>query len=180
MCDCGNAKNIQTGHLKSGNTNSCGCLRKDVSNKEIAGQRYGLLTAIKATSKRANNRGVIWRCLCDCGNAVDIVQSSLSAKRSLSCGCVKSVSIMKQKTQVKNKSRHRGVNWHKKANKWIAQICHDYKQYYLGSFSTLEEAIQARQTAEEQILKGEFSIDRTRNPEPNPDSTLETRDDLPY
>lgn len=29
ICDCGNIKNIASGTLRSGNTKSCGCLRKD-------------------------------------------------------------------------------------------------------------------------------------------------------
>lgn len=34
LCDCGTEKNLSSGNLKSGRTNSCGCL-----NKEIASQR---------------------------------------------------------------------------------------------------------------------------------------------
>lgn len=29
VCDCGNIRNVAIGHLKSGHTKSCGCLRKD-------------------------------------------------------------------------------------------------------------------------------------------------------
>lgn len=32
-CDCGNIKNVRSGDLRSGNTNSCGCYRKDQTVK---------------------------------------------------------------------------------------------------------------------------------------------------
>lgn len=46
-----------------------------------------------------------------------------------------------------NKSGHTGVCWHKKANKWCAQIVVNYKAKHLGLFSKLEDAIQARKEA---------------------------------
>ncbi len=33
QCDCGEEKIVQSGHLKSGHTQSCGCLRKDMIKK---------------------------------------------------------------------------------------------------------------------------------------------------
>ena len=70
-CDCGTKHVIvTTSSLKSGNTKSCGCLQKekahDVFFKDIAGQKFGRLTAIE----RVENQGkkVMWRCLCECGN----------------------------------------------------------------------------------------------------------------
>lgn len=46
-CDCGRELIIPTGHLRSGNTKSCGCLR----GIDITGQKFGKLTAIKRTKK---------------------------------------------------------------------------------------------------------------------------------
>ena len=34
----------------------------------------------------------------------------------------------------------RGVSWHKNTQKWIAQIGHNYKKYYIGIFDTIAEA----------------------------------------
>ena len=48
-----------------------------------------------------------------------------------------------------NKSNFTGVSFHKRDKIWQASICVNYKDIYLGSFNTKEEAIKARLTAEE-------------------------------
>lgn len=55
---------------------------------------------------------------------------------------------MNQRLRPDNRSGCAGVNWHAKANKWIAQIRNKGKYVYLGSFSELKDAISARRTAE--------------------------------
>ena len=47
-----------------------------------------------------------------------------------------------------NTSGHPGVSWYKRISKWVAQIRHNYKHIYLGSFTTVEEAIAARKAGE--------------------------------
>ena len=47
-----------------------------------------------------------------------------------------------------NTSGHPGVCWKKQRSKWEARIKHNYKQFYLGLFESLEEAISARKAAE--------------------------------
>lgn len=42
---------------------------------------------------------------------------------------------------VRNKTGHRGV--YKSGNKFVAEICHNYKRMKLGNFSTLEDACKA-------------------------------------
>ena len=39
-------------------------------------------------------------------------------------------------------SKYKGVSWHKKANKWIANITINYKQVYLGLYDSELEAAQ--------------------------------------
>ncbi|TXI24602.1 MAG: HNH endonuclease [Nitrosomonas sp.] len=34
----------------------------------------------------------------------------------------------------------RGVSWHKKRQRWVAQVKHNYKNYYAGEYRTREEA----------------------------------------
>ena len=46
-----------------------------------------------------------------------------------------------------NTSGHRGVVWHKKRQKWQAQISINNKHKYLGLFDRIEDAIAARQAA---------------------------------
>lgn len=50
-----------------------------------------------------------------------------------------------------NKSGHNGVSWLKHANKWRAYIYFRGKQYYLGLYDKLDDAINARKAAEKEI-----------------------------
>ena len=52
-----------------------------------------------------------------------------------------------------NTSGVTGVFWHKKADKWTAQITINGKHYSLGLFEDKEDAIKARQEAEEKLYK---------------------------
>ena len=36
--------------------------------KDLVGNRYGKLVVLEDSGLRAPNRGVIWKCQCDCGN----------------------------------------------------------------------------------------------------------------
>lgn len=46
-----------------------------------------------------------------------------------------------------NKSGIKGVSWRKRERKWCAQIMHNHKKIWLGSYSTVQEAAEAYQTA---------------------------------
>lgn len=55
--------------------------------KNLQGQRFGRLVAIKATDKR--KRGVVvWQCQCDCGNLTEATTTDLTCNRKKSCGCL--------------------------------------------------------------------------------------------
>lgn len=59
------------------------------------------------------------------------------------------------KTQAYNRRRYSfnisgksGVTWNKKASRWEVRISKDCKEYYLGFFTILEDAIKCREAAE--------------------------------
>jgi hypothetical protein len=54
-----------------------------------------------------------------------------------------------------NKSGHKGVNWSKRYNRWIAKIKINNTLIWLGSFSNIEDAIKIREEAEERY-HGEY------------------------
>lgn len=62
-----------------------------------------------------------------------------------------------------NKSGIKGVDWDERKRAWRAMITVDYKQQFLGYFTTIEEATAARQQAEEARDRGE-PIARARRP----------------
>lgn len=54
--------------------------------KDLTGQRFGKLVAIKATSRRYRGK-VIWETKCDCGKICYSTAGSLASGNSKSCGC---------------------------------------------------------------------------------------------
>lgn len=95
-CSCGNEKIVQGGSLRSGATQSCGCLNKErtseASKKDITNQRFGRLVALYATDKRSGS-AIIWHCVCDCGNECDVAVSCLTKGDTQSCGCLRKEQI---------------------------------------------------------------------------------------
>lgn len=55
--------------------------------KDITGQRFGKLVAIKRT--KIKNHNAYWLCECDCGNYKEVKIKCLLQKSTQSCGCLK-------------------------------------------------------------------------------------------
>lgn len=92
-CKCGNYKEVTSGELNAGRVTSCGCYNKEKAAQnfnDLTGQKFGRLTVLSKTDKRANNRCIIWHCLCDCGNEIDVASDRLLKKENgtKSCGCL--------------------------------------------------------------------------------------------
>jgi hypothetical protein len=94
ICDCGNEKITLYKNLKYGKVKSCGCLHSTSKLKDITGQRYGKLVAIKYTGE-IKNHSAVWECKCDCGNSVEVKVKHLLSGATRSCGCLKSESHIK-------------------------------------------------------------------------------------
>ena len=88
-CDCGNITYVSRDHLLRGNTKSCGCQKSESSRKkakDLTGQRFGKLVAIRPTDKRQNTF-VVWECQCGCGNTAYVTSAALIHGNTKSCGC---------------------------------------------------------------------------------------------
>jgi len=72
---------------------SCGCARKKnigaALRKNLAGQKFGMLTAIEYTGRSNSSGNAIWRCQCECGNECEVDSNNLTSLHTVSCGCVK-------------------------------------------------------------------------------------------
>ena len=63
---------------------------------DLAGRRFGRLTAIECVGRR--NRSALWRCKCDCGNITFVTNGNLTYGSVQSCGCYeKDMSFQKNK-----------------------------------------------------------------------------------
>ena len=54
---------------------------------DLAGQKFGRLAVLYATSKR--ERKGFWHCQCDCGNEINVTQDNLVYGNYRSCGCLR-------------------------------------------------------------------------------------------
>ena len=57
--------------------------------KDLTGRRFGRLLAEYPTDRRDHRGSVYWHCRCDCGNELDVSESSLMHGRYQSCGCLR-------------------------------------------------------------------------------------------
>ena len=98
LCDCGNHVIASTNSLTSGNTQSCGCYKRDrireVHTRNIVGQTYNGIEVLEEagtkTVKSGKNKGAqkkLLKCKCHCGNIFYTTQDQIVSGRTKSCGC---------------------------------------------------------------------------------------------
>lgn len=163
LCDCDNVVYVSSHQLLCGYTKSCGCLSHPPL-KDFIGKRFGRLTVTDYAGKRSGMHR--WICKCDCGKETVVGQTLLQSGKTKSCGCLQqqiiydnlklvdgtSVTILeavRKRPNSANSSGHTGVYQDRRSGKWRAQITFRRKNYYLGSFENMEDAIKARQRGEE-------------------------------
>ena len=56
----------------------------------------------------------------------------------------KQTQVLNRRIQKNNTTNHKNIHWYKITNKWNVHIKRNNKQYNIGYFSTIEEAIKAR------------------------------------
>lgn len=166
-CDCGKLAEVSARRLRKGKVRSCGCLFSP-PQKDYIGKRFGRLTVLEyaGTSQDLGKVGTanFWRCRCDCGNESVVSQTELQNGGTQSCGCLQKERAAEQlqlldgtspvllernkKIRSNNKSGYTGV-FQEKSGKWLAYINFKKKRYFLGRFSSLQDAVKARRCGEE-------------------------------
>ena len=98
-CQCGNIIETTVGNLRSGHTQSCGCLQKEQSSraslKDLTGQKFGKLTVLERDFSKNNSGEAYWKCKCDCGNITVVGGYELRSGGTQSCGCLISTKELK-------------------------------------------------------------------------------------
>ena len=93
QCDCGKQVKVSTGHLRNGNTKSCGCLNiektKERFTKDLTNQTFGKLKVLKRLNKLGNNGCHIYQCECSCENhtIIEVRSDLLRNGTTWHCGC---------------------------------------------------------------------------------------------
>lgn len=128
------------------------------------------------TSWNGKDRKVRWKCICECGETCIISSQNLLSGATISCGCKMKETIyqalsilhdeysvdgviipnLTRKRRSDNKTGHKGVTVNYNKNgvpSYKAMIGFKGTNHYLGRHGTLEDAVRARQKAEEQYFK---------------------------
>lgn len=68
-----------------------------MARNNLEGMRFGKLTVIGYSHTGKAWRS-FWKCFCDCGKKVVVAGRHLSSKKTLSCGCMRTELLRKEKT----------------------------------------------------------------------------------
>lgn len=150
-------------------------LRAEEYAAQCVGKRYGELEVLEFAGQKAtqeHKKSTIVSCLCHkCGSITEVPLARLRAGQAKICQhCAKkyldlgrhitseaskggtNVFALKDRKVNKNsKTGYTGVSLHAKTGKYRATIVFRRKQYYLGEYDKIKDAIDARKAAEEQI-----------------------------
>lgn len=83
-CSCGNIVFWAADRLQQQKNPNCGCVNS------LIGQKFGKITVLKEIG-HSQSRDIVWECQCECGNIFFSTTHNLRDKRSISCGCTKSI-----------------------------------------------------------------------------------------
>lgn len=140
---------------------------------DLTGSQFGRLTVLCKTNDRAKDRSILYKCQCECGNIVFRTRKHIVHGGTRSCGeCGyrhaqvgfregTTISLIASPRIYKsNTSGVRGVSFCKRNSKWAAYIYLKRRRIQLGYFERFEDAVKARQNAEETYFKPIIENDR--------------------
>ncbi len=141
------------------------CIPKPRKN-DLKGKVFGYLTVLELTDKKYRRDGV-WRCLCKCGNEIEVPTSSLVCGNTTSCGCLKAEILQHANRYVEGTSLSQAlddkvvskysssgfVGVQPKRGKWYAYINYKGVRYNLGTYNNIEDAVKARARAKEWVIE---------------------------
>lgn len=93
-CECGTEIVVVSSSLRKGNTNSCGCLHREIVSEsrpskmviDITNQVFGRLLVLHRLV--TENKRARWLCACECGKKVEVYGTELRRGNTKSCGCL--------------------------------------------------------------------------------------------
>lgn len=100
--------------------------------KDITGEKYGKLTAIRPVERRTKSGGIIWLFECECGNTKEIPANSVRSGLVKSCGCLHKkhgdtrTRLFNIWVDMRMRCKHKGQkHWHDKGIK----VCAEWDDY---------------------------------------------------
>lgn len=150
--------------------------------RDISNLQFGRLTALYPTKRWNVSGSIFWHCRCTCGMELEVAESQLVSQQVRSCGCLvqefyrslrsngMNKAVMEQyvcntalgklkhdKPRKNNTSGFRGiycVHPGEPDARYNASIGFKQRKYHIGSYPTMEAAIQARLKAERLLHDG--------------------------
>ena len=186
-CECGTVKHITASTLNKGYSLSCGCSHYKHNGYVVSGEiaivylneekQFVIdtedLNKIKNYTWREDKDGYVvstkgiklHRLVMNCpeGLVVDHINHDLKDNKKTNLRiCTTQQNKMNTKTQKGNSTGHKGVYYKARKNRYEAWIGYNNKPIYLGVFRNIEDAIKAREEAEEKYF-GEFAYKESVN-----------------
>lgn len=163
-CDCGNEIEVSTNSLKQGIRFSCGCAKHDAASG-IIGEKYGNITII-GIDQRSKTYSVA-KCRCDCGREFYAKKYEVQSGIIKDCGCSRRIDYPEVEAErleyppqgripKSSTSGFKGVVYNSRRDKWTARIMYKGTNYFLGEYSDLTDAVNARAAKEMEIRSGAF------------------------
>lgn len=145
ICDCGNEIDVRLDALKSGNTKSCGCLQRESRRTsgtknaiDLTGMVFGRLTVVSKYGP--SNGGLMWNCICECGNTCVVRGYKLRTGHTCSCGCLRSEAAKSKLMDLSGKRFGRWTvlrksggpdSWRSSSTKWLCRCdCGTEREVY--------------------------------------------------
>lgn len=100
-CDCGKTTIAKLAHIRSGNTQSCGCRKASNGSRratDLTGRRFGRWTALAVDPDSIGTGVRRFLARCDCGTERTLASSSLTSGHTLSCGCAHAGALSERST----------------------------------------------------------------------------------
>ncbi len=155
--------------------------------KDIIGKKFNMLTVVKPTEKRRDHM-VLYECKCECENTREATSWQLKSGEVTRCKkCAAKYKkdnlnkyhsinnmhnddldgsnphiISNKRINSNNTSGYKGVTWDKSRNMWRAQIVFKNKAIHLGRFHDIQDAVDARQNAEDELFKPYLKLFESR------------------
>lgn len=91
---------------------------------DLSGEKFGRLTATKRVGVNKNKK-VLWECVCECGNKINVPTSNLTTGHTRSCGCI---NVDRLKTHGHSHTRIWGI-WQGMLRRCYDENCTNYQGY---------------------------------------------------
>jgi len=95
---------------------------------ELSGQRFGRLLVL-CEAGRTKQKGVLWKCFCDCGKKIIVSGNSLSGRKTKSCGCLQKEKCIEASTTHGLRYTPEYRVWTLMKNRCLNKNANNYKYY---------------------------------------------------